>query len=208
MNFKSVLMLFLAVFLTVSFAYAKKDLRLDKMKQGKPLVCPATKEYNVGDRGPANGWIIYKKPAATGQSADTCWQYLEAAPVDSVKKVWSNVDNKLLGGTGTGIGEGQGNTKKIMDQANHKDSAAKACDDFVVKFDGKTFDDWFLPSKDELELMYLTLKKKNIGEFKNQWYWSSSEYVGVNAWNQSFNSGNQFNYDKYYGNNVRCARAF
>ena len=208
MNLRNSLVLFLAFLFTTSLAYSQgKETR--PTKQGKPVVCAASKEYNVGDKGPSGGWIIYKKPAATGQSTDTCWQYLEAAPADvEGSKVWSNVTDKLIG-TGTGIGDGKENTKKIIAQAGHKGSAAKACDDFIAKFDGKTFDDWFLPSKDELELMYLTLQKNKKGNFKtDDWYWSSSEYGGSNAWSQGFFSGTQDYFIKYGDDNVRCARAF
>jgi hypothetical protein len=210
MNLRNFLALSLAVFQTVSFVYAEGRAKPDRTKAGKPVVCAASKEYNVGDKGPSGGWIIYKKPAATGQSTDTCWQYLETAPADvEGSKVWSNVKDELVGGTSTGVGNGKENTQKIIAQAGHKDSAAKACDDFIAKFDGKTFDDWFLPSKDELELMYLTLKKKNLGNFKtDDWYWSSSEDYGGSAWGQLFSYGYQANDFKFHGSYVRCSRAF
>jgi hypothetical protein len=207
MNLRNSLMLFLAFLFTTSLAYAGKSARPDRMQQGKPVVCSASKDYNVGDRGPTNGWIIYKKPAASGQSENTCWQYLEAAPVDvEGTRMWSNVygEGKLVGGTGTGIGDGKENTKKIMAQAGHTQSAAKTCDDFIVKYNGKTFGDWFLPSRDELDLMYQLLAKgDNKGGFKTKydeakniypWYWSSFESLDGYAWIQNFYDGVQLGY--------------
>ena len=95
-----------------------------------------------------------------------------------------------------------------MAQTGHTASAAKACVYFVAKFNDKSYNDWFLPSKDELELMYLTLKKKNTGNFKDDFYWSSSEDDGVIAWYQVFGNGYQYYDGKYGDNNVRCVRAF
>lgn len=216
MSLKNLLFLFL-VFLFTSLTVSAGP-RPDRIKQGSPVVCPATPEYNVGDRGPSNGWIIYKKPVASGQSEDTCWQYLEAAPVDSPKSAWSNVTNKLVSGTSTGVGNGQDNTKKIMAQAGHTASAAKVCNDFVVKYNGQTFKGWFLPSRDELDLMYQLLAKgDNKGGFVTKydkakslypWYWSSSEVNDNGAWPQIFGYGYQVNNGKYNDANVRCLRAF
>ena len=76
------------------------------------------------------------------------------------------------------------------------------------------YSDWFLPSKDELNLMYLnigqgnTLGLGNVGNFDNNFYWSSTEAEANGAWSQYFYGGSQFNDDKYYSNNVRAVRAF
>ena len=72
------------------------------------------------------------------------------------------------------------------------------------------FDDWFLPSKDELELMYKNLKKQRHGGFAPEWYWSSSEDDNYfSAWMQRFDDGRQSNdyaKDNYF--RVRAVRAF
>ncbi|MFH1222871.1 MAG: hypothetical protein V1647_00840 [Pseudomonadota bacterium] len=227
MNFKNSLILFLAFFMSASLLSADQT-KARMMKLGKPVICPKTGEYNVGDRGPSNGWIIYKKPAASGQSDSACWQYIEAAPSDLEKtSAWSNVTDRLVGGTSTGVGNGKENTQKIIAQAGHTESAAKSCVDLYVEYNGKTFHDWFLPSKDELDLMYLILKRPNtrkaVGGFKEAWYWSSSEYEGnaESAWMQAFYYDAPYDvYRIYYHKDdgfkkfdctisrVRCARAF
>jgi hypothetical protein len=219
MNLRNVLALSLAFFLTVPFVYAERRAKPDGMKASKPVVCAAyDKEYSVGDKGPANGWIIYKKPVASGQSEGSCWQYLEAAPLDSPTSAWSNVTDKSVSGTSTGVGNGQDNTKKIIAQAGHTASAAKVCSDLVIKYNGQAFKGWFLPSRDELDLMYQLLAKgDNKGGFVTKynsandispWYWSSSEIDEFNAWGRYFSDGVQDFNSKYGTNDVRCARAF
>jgi len=50
-------------------------------------------------------------------------------------------------------------------------------------------DGWRLPTKDELNLMYIN--RVAIGGFANYYYWSSTEYNNYNAWRQHFNNGKQ-----------------
>jgi hypothetical protein len=59
------------------------------------------------------------------------------------------------------------------------------------------YGDWFLPSKDELNLMYENLKKQRIGGFSNNVYWSSSGGLrngldwNLVAWQTDFSNGTQ-----------------
>ncbi|MFA6506287.1 MAG: hypothetical protein WCT14_09325, partial [Treponemataceae bacterium] len=68
------------------------------------------------------------------------------------------------------------------------------------------YDDWFLPSKDELNLMYG--QKGVIGSFASDYYWSSSEVDNYGAWGQGFASGGQYDYYKGSGIRVRAVRTF
>jgi hypothetical protein len=84
--------------------------------------------------------------------------------------------------------------------------AAKVCADYSVTVGGVTYGDWYLPSKYELNLLYL--QKTAVGGFASAYYWSSTEYPVYSAWIQFFDSGGQ-NYDvKYDTNYVRAIRAF
>ena len=80
----------------------------------------------------------------------------------------------------------------------------KLCYDLVLN----GYDDWFLPSKDELNLMYNNLHKKGLGCFGSFSFWSSSEYYSKYAWRQYFVTGYQYNFDKNFNNMVRAVRAF
>ncbi len=64
---------------------------------------------------------------------------------------------------------------------------------------------WRLPTKDELNLMYLN--KDKIGGFANFGYWSSTEGVNVNAWYQSFGTAHQFLSGKEAEFYVRAVRS-
>ncbi|GAB6391076.1 MAG: DUF1566 domain-containing protein [Treponematales bacterium] len=170
------------------------------------------KTYKIGDTGPGGGMVFYDK----GNYRDG-WRFLECAPASAEETArWSGISFNLSG-TQTGVGTGKRNTELIvaaLERRGESGRAAQICDELV--FGG--YDDWFLPSKDELNRMYTYLKKKGLGGFSDNWYWSSSESSETHAWNQSFSDGFQGTSNKYYGyhlkyNNyadcsVRAVRAF
>jgi hypothetical protein len=61
------------------------------------------------------------------------------------------------------------------------------------------FDDWYLPSKEELRLVYRTLGTANprLGNFGKSFYWTSSEYDLNNAWTVNFKDGQEFDREKW-----------
>jgi hypothetical protein len=66
---------------------------------------------------------------------------------------------------------------------------------------------WRLPDKDELTAMYEQLHKQGKGNFKDDWYWSSSQFEMGCAWGMSFGSGNVSGDNKDVSNKVRAVRA-
>jgi hypothetical protein len=70
------------------------------------------------------------------------------------------------------------------------------------------YNDWYLPSKDELDEMYKNLHRQKLGGFADDNYWSSSEGNGGSAWAQSFGIGYQGSNGKNSNRRVRAARAF
>jgi hypothetical protein len=165
--------------------------------------------YKIGDTGPAGGLIFYDKGNNSGG-----WRYLEAAPASTKGKnlQWS-VSDFDTDAKGVEAGTGKQNTRNIMDasvQAAVNAPAARLCD--RLEYGG--YDDWYLPSKNELGLMYMNLKVDGIGSFGNEWYWSSSESGRDGAWTQNFGNGvqdgNGFAYPghKGKGHNTRAIRQF
>jgi hypothetical protein len=104
----------------------------------------------------------------------------------------------------TAIGTGQANTTDLVSILGQGDYAAKLCDDLVLN----GYSDWFLPSIDESELMYTNLKLKGFGNFKELYYWSSSEVGIYNVYAMAFGYGSPFVLSKLDGCPVRAVRAF
>ena len=116
---------------------------------------------------------------------------------------WYNGSYTTTGATGTAIGTGLDNTNKIIaSQGNTGSYAAKLCRDFR----GGGYTDWYLPSQDELNKLYLN--KTAIGGFATNYYWSSTEYASYGAWSQGFGSGLQSANGKSVTSYVRAIRAF
>ena len=89
----------------------------------------------------------------------------------------------------------------------HWEQAKNACN----SLNRLGFDDWYLPSKEELNILYLN--KEKIGGFTDGWYWSSTESSYNRIWVQSFKDGIQeteykgTTYNIHKGNiKVRCIR--
>ena len=117
---------------------------------------------------------------------------------------WYNGNSVITNATSKEIGKGMTNTSLVVKAQSTGDYAAKICDDLVLS----GYSDWFLPSKDELHLMYLNLKAKGLGDFIGGGYWSSSETTIDIAWHEFFGNGYQspdVKSNTYY---VRAVRAF
>jgi len=132
---------------------------------------------------------------------------LIAATADqSTGMQWYNGIFVVTGATGIAIGTGQSNTTAIVTIQGAGNYAAQLCNDLTEG----GYDDWFLPSKDELNKLYLN--RDAIGGFASAlgYYRSSSEYDAFFAWIQYFYNGVQYYYykeDTFY-NRVRAVRAF
>ncbi len=157
--------------------------------------------YAIGDTGPAGG-KIFILPTTSG---NTTGKYFEAAPTGTLGVlVWCPDSSGELGGTGTAIGTGTENTATMLGTCTT--DAAFQSDSYAVTNGSKTYDDWFLPSKDELNQLYL--RRDSIGDFARDVYWSSSEASASTAWHQDFHDGNQGRSSKKYVAHVRPVRAF
>ncbi|WP_320129918.1 hypothetical protein [uncultured Sphaerochaeta sp.] len=70
--------------------------------------------------------------------------------------------------------------------------------------------DWFLPSQEELDLLYRQYSTNQLGEFMGigYGYWTSTEYDQKRAWAQGFYAGVQGRIEKTEMFLVRPIRAF
>ena len=190
--------------------------------------------YQVGDIGPAGGIIFYDCDADNdmgnpdGLTSSSCgWRYLEVATQNLGKasfgyyKPDGYTSKVVVIGQGTEIGSGATNTATLvasMGDATFLSSktntskdvyAAKVCADYCVTVGSEVYDDWFLPSKDEMTLLYNFAKENDcLDAFSSYDYWTSSEAEDGESWLQNFVVGTQYEYGKDDVNYVLPVRAF
>ena len=128
---------------------------------------------------------------------------LIAAPSDqSSISVWGCSGTPIPGADGTALGTGNQNTIDIVNGCSTVGIAAYICNNLILG----GYSDWYLPSKDELNKLYIN--RVAIGGFCNCYYWSSSEVSSLNSWCQFFNDGIQYTYGKVNTFDLRAVRAF
>ena len=110
---------------------------------------------------------------------------LIAAKTDEKNAVWGCAGVLIAGGDVDSVGGGKKNTDTIIYGCKEPDIAAWICKQFVSL---NYKDCWFLPSKEELHLLYL--QKKIVGSFADDIYWSSTQSDKDAAWGENFTSGN------------------
>lgn len=116
---------------------------------------------------------------------------------------WYNGTYYTTKARGIAPGTGAVNTWKIIHALGETGNyAALACHNYR----GGGQIDWYLPSKNELNLMYK--RKDIIGGFVTGYYWSSTESDFKYAWSQYFGFGYQGLNDKKFAFFVRPVRAF
>jgi hypothetical protein len=178
-----------------------------------PSCSSSAQGCRVGDVGPGGGIVVYD--AGSRQS----WgQYLEVAPKSC------EISRVSYAAVGTGslfptaearaqskaIGAGEGNTRRLRLEGSlafAANSAAQMCNNL---------NDWFLPSKDELNEAFRWLSHGRtglqvtpVGQFERGYYWTSSDYNGQTAWTQYFADGQQFDrVQTLTGNKKPPARPF
>ena len=117
---------------------------------------------------------------------------------------WYNGAFTTTSATGTAIGTGLSNTDAIIASqgavtTNYAAGLARA-------YGGGGYSDWFLPSKDELNQLYLN--RVAIGGFASAFYWSSTEATQFFTWRQNLNTGVQDTLGKSGLMYVRAIRTF
>lgn len=129
------------------------------LRQGNSDNCvtSSTVTYKAGDRGPAGGTVIFVTPDKQ--------HGIEAATVPLYATAWG-CDGTYVGANGTNVGTGKDNTTKIL---------AACPDSLVANIANKEklygYDDWYIPSRDEIVLAERALAGAELG---NE-FWTSSE---------------------------------
>jgi hypothetical protein len=132
---------------------------------------------------------------------------LIAATTDQIGGIqWYNGSYINTEAKGTAIGTGFSNTNKII--ASQGGTPTSYAAGVARAYTGGGYTDWYLPSKDELNKLYLS--RFVIGRYVTDAYWSSSERNNINAWAQDFFQPTYiaFTDKEYIYFNVRAIRSF
>lgn len=180
---------------TLQSQNAAQQTQIDSLQAQVDALAPQV-SYGIGDVGPAGGTVFYLSDA-TGkhglEASSADWIY--AAPWGCYGLIVNGADSPI-------IGSGLQNTADILAGCDEAGIAAEIANNFFWF----GFSDWFLPSRDELNLLYV--HRDIIGNFTNGDYWSSTEYGTNQAWYQSFGNGTLSHTPKNEPLRVRPIRAF
>jgi hypothetical protein len=153
-------------------------------------------EYSIGDKGPSGGIVFYDKGFYSNG-----WRYMEVSLIDLGSFEWGCANSPLVDSRNSEIGKGLFNTAVIVnfhnDLVNYynnpgvcnalSNGTVSAKEAILYRTDISS--DWFLPSIDELQLIYDNLYKRGKGNLSNSMYWSSSEIDSLNINSINFKTG-------------------
>ena len=150
---------------------------------------------------------------------------LLAAPRDAGDSQWGGRCGRI-GELTPGLGLGRANTRKILAFHEaldtffenpgqcHEENDGTVAAKLAAEFQHGGHQDWFLPSEDELRLLYRNLQGHGIGDFSPVRYWSSSEVPAGHrssesfAANVDFSDGGRWTSGKEQTKRVRPVRYF
>lgn len=172
------------------------------------------KEYKIGDEGEGGGIIFYVSQEGflvyDGMGESKLCHYLEMSKSTLGISNWAPTLDTV--NTFDGIGYGKSNTYKIVKSQKKSSLTKDNCAAYrcsLYSTEKTTAGDWFLPSKDELNLMYKTMNATVVSDASSSYFWSSSESTDNYIWIQHFSDGMQYDDNgKDYHNSVRAVRAF
>ena len=153
----------------------------------------------------AGGIIFYLDGSGGGK---VCAKTSQSSGIKWAKNAYNKTTVPTPGATSTT--DGSANTDAIIAQTLAPAAntyAAGLCRLYSAPNDGGLYD-WYLPSKDELNLIYINLANPGILSNLSGNHWSSTENAYNSAESQSLSSGNQGIGGKYQDRDVRAVRAF
>ncbi len=166
--------------------------------------------YKIGDF--AHGGIVFWVDE-TGQHGLVC---VKSNQSTSVK--WGTFDNTQA--KGNGIYAGKANnliivTTQVLVADSEDVNAARLCNELQITENNRTYGDWYLPSRLELNLMYQSISEINDtavlnggDHFISNVYWTSTEDTSHKAYVLDFSTGEESTVLKSSVNRVRAIRSF
>jgi hypothetical protein len=173
--------------------------------------------YQIGEYVPSEGGVVFHRYKDAGLE-----NYLITQITDiTSSQAWSNITASPVGLAAQTTWDGLSNSDAILAQPGHTSSAAQLC----LNLTSESKSDWYLPSVDELSLLWnnrFNVNKTLSGNsaagvitganqlpfFTGTYYWSSTEIDGKNSYAFLFDSGTARDYDKGNTYYVRAVRKF
>lgn len=187
---------------TLQSQNAAQQIQINSLQAQVDELAPST-VYRIGEIGPAGGIVFYLSDVSGMHG-------LEAAPVDQSNTAWGCYGQSIYSGYESIYYTGKENTAAILNLCSESGIAAQIADAYSLN----GFDDWYLPSRLELDFMHKNIGRgaaaplTNVGNFGLGYYWSSSEFDYENAWAEGFSTGAQGRHLKNETHNVRAIRTF
>ena len=202
---------------TILASYTERISDVEKVLDKIPSICKElsnrlgaySMKYKIGDEGEGDGIVFYVSPTGfdvyDGQGGVKRCHYLEMSKTVLGESKWSDFD-PYYGILNEKLGYGKSNTYQMingMKRPSVEKCAAYRC----IQYKTKTSEagEWFLPNREEAELMMAT-QSERLGAESTKRYWTSDKH--------SFRCNNSIYYAiKYDGStntyySVRAIRAF
>ena len=184
---------------------------LDITSTTKGLLIPRmTETQRDAISSPATGLMIYQTDGTVGFYYYNGSSWVEVAATSktySVNTFYAELGGYVIEVNSDGT---HGLVVAMQDQGTSKWYEANDLLSNASNHDtnGAKFKDWRLPTKRELNLMYVVYNNGNAASLNANYHWSSTEFDGNNAWTQYFSNGGPGNTIKYGTAYVRAVRAF
>ena len=173
-------------------------------------------QYKVGDEGDGGGIVFYVSQEGfivyDGKGGQKICHCLEMSKPTLGLSKWAPEKSDFINTISEkSLGYGKSNTYKILNYYKNSSLTEENCAAYrcsIYSTEKAAAGEWFLASRDELDLMYKAMKEAAVSDATINWFWSSSENTSDYAWYQRFKQG----YQDYGGrgliNSVRAIRAF
>ncbi|MET0759685.1 MAG: hypothetical protein ABWZ56_04645 [Flavobacterium sp.] len=158
-------------------------------------ICETQTIYTVGENGPSGGLVFYDKGIYSNG-----WRYIEVSTVDLALSQWGCYGTAINNASNSEIGSGYLNSVSIINYHNNlpdyylNPSICNPANNGTLSSKNtlnliEINDDWFLPSVEELNLLYTNLHLQNLGSFSSSLYWSSTQNDAETAQAIDFSNG-------------------
>ena len=173
-------------------------------------------QYKVGDEGEGGGIVFYVSQEGfivyDGKGGQKICHCLEMSKPTLGLSKWAPEKSDFINTISEkSLGYGKSNTYKILNYYKNSSLTEENCAAYrcsIYSTEKAAAGEWFLPSRDELDLMYKAMKEAAVSDATINWFWSSSENTSDYAWYQRFKQGYQDSGGRGLINSVRAIRAF